>query len=1149
WAPGGSGTLFPAFNGPATSYLFANYASTDGTVISNWLITEQVNTISNGDIISFYTRTTTPGATVWPDRLELRMSTAGASTNVGTLPTDVGDFTTLLVSVNPDLTTTGYPSDWTRYEATISGLAAPVSGRFAFRYWVTDAGPNGNNSDLIGLDQVRFETTQTCTAPGATQTMNVAIAGAAGPYTVVYNDGTANQTITNYNSGDNIQVAPTVSTTYTLVSVTSANGCQATGVSGSYSVNISAPPVIGTQPPATLSLCDGQGGTLPVVIAGNNTYQWQVSTDGGTTFTDVVDNTNYSGATTETLTFANVPAAFNNYVYQVIVTNACGSNVTSTTTTVTVTPPAVITTQPVDATACSGTDATFGVVATGTGITYQWEVSTDGGATWSAITGAIGTSYTVANVNISQNGYLYRVLVATCGTPIASDAATLSVQESIVITTQPISIAACTGNTATFAVIATGTGNNYQWQESTDGGITFTDIPGANGATYITPAVTAGMDNYQYQVIVSNPCGTPVTTIPATLTITTAAAITTEPTDVTVCEGDAAAFTVVATGATSYQWQVSTDGGATFADVSGETSPTLNIPAATAANNGYVYQVLIGSCGTPLVSATATITVNEPAVITTQPASTSACDGGNAAFTVAATGTDVTYQWQVSTDGGTTFTDIAGALTANLDLTAVTATMNNNQYQVVLNNACTTGLISTPATLTISSVATITTQPANITACSGANAAFTVVAGGATGYQWQVSTDGGATFTDIAGATNATLDLTGVADTDNNNQYQVAITSCGPTPITSVPATLTVNPAGTITTQPASTTACDGGTATFSVVATGNNLTYQWEISTDGGTTWTAVPGATSATVTAPVTAAMNNGQVRVIINGDCTTGLTSTAATLTVTTAAAITTQPTAVSGCEGTDATFSVAATNATGYQWQVSTDGGTTFTDIAGETNATLTLAAVSGTANDYQYQVVVSNACGDITSTPATLTVNAAPTVSVTADDTSVEVGVTSTLTATATPATATYQWFVDGVAIPGATSATYAAVSNTPGVYEYTVEVTGDGGCTITSSVIEITVTTSNVAFIAPNANRGTFKVSFSNINSVAVARIITIYDSKGRLVYNKTFPVNMANNVEVMDVTVPLLPSGIYWLMLSESNGKRLKTEQLIIQR
>src|SRR5690606_11950584 len=138
---------------------------------------------------------------------------------------------------------------------------------------------------------------------------------------------------------------------------------------------------------------------------------------------------------------------------------------------------------------------------------------------------------------------------------------------------------------------------------------------------------------------------------------------------------------------------------------------------------------------------------------------------------------------------------------------------------------------------------------------------------------------------------------------------------------------------------------------------------------------------------------------------------------------------------------------------------------------------------------------------------------------------------------------------DGVAIPGANNASYVATTNTPGVYAYTVEVTGDGGCTVTSAAVNITVTTTNVAFIAPNANRGTFKVSFSNLNTFATSRLVTIYDSKGRLVYSKTFPVNLANNTEVMDVSVPLLPSGIYWLMLAESNGKRLKTEQLIIQR
>ena len=80
------------------------------------------------------------------DRLEVRMSTSGASTNVGATNTSVGDFTNLLLTVNPTLITTGagsYPNTWTQFTATVSGVTGTVTGRFAFRYFVTSGGPGG----------------------------------------------------------------------------------------------------------------------------------------------------------------------------------------------------------------------------------------------------------------------------------------------------------------------------------------------------------------------------------------------------------------------------------------------------------------------------------------------------------------------------------------------------------------------------------------------------------------------------------------------------------------------------------------------------------------------------------------------------------------------------------------------------------------------------------------------------------------------------------------------------------------------------------------------------------------------------------------------------------------------------------------------
>lgn len=155
WFQGNDG-VFPAQAGAPTSYIGANFNNTSGVgTISNWLMTPAV-TLEAGDTIKFWTRTAT--GSIWPDRLEVRMSLNGASTNVGATAASVGDFTAVLAEVNPGLVQGGYPEDWAEYTITLTAaqVPAPTLGRVAFRYFVTDAGPNGANSNYIGIDTFSY---------------------------------------------------------------------------------------------------------------------------------------------------------------------------------------------------------------------------------------------------------------------------------------------------------------------------------------------------------------------------------------------------------------------------------------------------------------------------------------------------------------------------------------------------------------------------------------------------------------------------------------------------------------------------------------------------------------------------------------------------------------------------------------------------------------------------------------------------------------------------------------------------------------------------------------------------------------------------------------------------------------------------------
>ncbi len=140
-----------------SDFISANFNNVAGTgTVSNWLLSPKMY-FNNSDQLFFYTRTVDSSGSIYPDRLEVRMSLNGSSVNVGTTPTDTGDFTIRLLSINPNLTATGYPFNWKKYSITISGLSGSnIPGRFAFRYFVTNSGPNGSNGDLIGIDSLAY---------------------------------------------------------------------------------------------------------------------------------------------------------------------------------------------------------------------------------------------------------------------------------------------------------------------------------------------------------------------------------------------------------------------------------------------------------------------------------------------------------------------------------------------------------------------------------------------------------------------------------------------------------------------------------------------------------------------------------------------------------------------------------------------------------------------------------------------------------------------------------------------------------------------------------------------------------------------------------------------------------------------------------
>jgi glucose/arabinose dehydrogenase len=191
-----------------------------------------------------------------------------------------------------------------------------------------------------------------------------------------------------------------------------------------------------------------------------------------------------------------------------------------------------------------------------------------------------------------------------------------------------------------------------------------------------------------------------------------------------------------------------------------------------------------------------------------------------------------------------------------------------------------------------------------------------------------------------------------------------------------VTAPVTVGAQPVVTEEPASQTVCEGAAAQFEAAASATPVaTVQWQISSDNGSTWGDVAGATSDEVAFTAQQGESGNRYRAVFTNVEGTA-PSDPAVLTVLPAPTVRTDPLTQTVAAGQTASFTVAALDATGLQWQVSTDDGGSWSDLSGETGPRLTLTAQS--ADDgYRYRAATTNGCGTAYTQPATLFVASAP----------------------------------------------------------------------------------------------------------------------------------------------------------------------------
>ncbi|MBC7535876.1 MAG: T9SS type A sorting domain-containing protein, partial [Ferruginibacter sp.] len=551
-------------------------------------------------------------------------------------------------------------------------------------------------------------------------------------------------------------------------------------------------------------------------------------------------------------------------------------------------------------------------------------------------------------------------------------------------------------------------------------------------------------------------------------------------------------------------------------------------------------------------------------VFNTQPASASVTCGNSATFTSAATGTFLSYQWQQQVSATAPWTTvlngggISGATSNTLTIANINSGLTGYRYRVVISGGCTA--------VDFSSVATLTVDPLVITVNTSSYSSCTPIPPGSP-IQLSITNVSGVSSSTTTSYTSGPIapPLGDIPDLDDVVGITNAIT---------VPAL----PAGSVIT---------GATVTLNVrdafvgdlifalkAPNGNVLNLDYALTSTGG------PGITTGFAGTVIS---STGTATLVSGTDPWTGIFAPDAVAAP--VAGIPSSPTSLSPGNANVFTFAglysipdgvwtlgvfdYASPDAgTLLDWTITlTYSTTTSTPLTGVWSPATglfldpagTIPYVAGTEENTVYAAPSASTNYTITVTNATCPaaplvipfkiLSPDPTITVSlAPYTHLYPGLITNATSNITPSpssAATYQWFANGIAIPGANSANYQA--DVDAIGELSLEVTDSTPCSgKASGSVTLFDSTSTTLFIYPNPNNGVFQVRFNGgANDLQQKpRILTIYDSKGSRVFSKTYAVSAI--YQRMDVDLSKLPKGIYVIDLTDVSGKRLQSERVI---
>ncbi|GAA3984207.1 T9SS type A sorting domain-containing protein [Hymenobacter antarcticus] len=798
-----------------------------------------------------------------------------------------------------------------------------------------------------------------------------------------------------------------------------------------------------------------------------------------------------SGAVTITGGYISGASSTYYYFYNIAVSTECAS-ATRTAIQVNVTQPATASFPTATAATC-GTSA-YQLAGTVTGSLTTGTYTSSGTGTFAPNATTLNATYTPSAADVAA-GSVTITLTSDVAGPCAATTATLALSISpapIATFSYPATTTYCAGSTSTVAPTL-GTGASAGTFSSTAG----LTIDPATGVITLSTS-TAGTYTVTNTVAASGAC-----------------AAATATTSVTIAPATSAAFsygsgTFCVSGSNPTATVTGTAGG-TFSSTAGltinATTGAITLGSSTPGTYTVTYSVG-GACSS---SSTQSVTITNAPVATFSYGTTPTFCVSSTTNPVPSFGTGASAGTFSSTTG-LTIDATTGAITL-ASSTPGTYTVTN---AIAAASGCAAATATASVTITAAPVATFS-YPATTTYCAGSTSTVTPTLGtGATAGTFSSTT--GLTINPATGVITLSTSTAGTYTVTNTI---AAGSGCA---ATSATATVTITPATTATFAFANASFC-ASASNPSPTVTG----------TTGGT-FTAAPAGLSINATTGAinltTSTLGTYTVTYTVAGACGSSAT---ASVTITAATVATFSYASATGCAGSTGT----ATPTLGAGASAGTFSSTTGLVINATTGAINLATSTAGTYT-VTNTVAASGGCATATAT-TTFTVNPRPAAPLL---TAAYNGTTTTLTSSATTGN---QFFLNGVAIAGATGQTYVINGSAAQLGSYTVVVTNANGCaSLPSTPLVVTAARNSIAGtslrVYPNPTP-TGEVTLE-LTGFRLPTQLTVLDALGRVVATELLPAAAGTAIHSLNLTG--VATGVYLLRLSNTDGT--ETRRLVRQ-